>query len=390
MAFLVLDDEVSFVGNSDSIKIKDKIPNGIYKTTFDKFRGTYLEKTEMKLSHGKIYGEAQEIADHIVEAFKKNNPTKNLGVLFSGNKGLGKTLTTRLIIEQLVKNYPIITISSYTPDLTDFLENVKDCVILMDEFEKFMGGNANGSDNENDQTKQEKILSILDGNTGCTGNLFLFTVNNLWKVDENLKGRPGRIRYHYQFTSEKAEIVKNYCLDNLNNKENTEEVVRCLGETKFVSMDILTSFVEELNNFPNKKPAEVIKYFNVETSDDDTHYLVTVKVVWNGKELVYTDKAPLSYFQEGRWLDIRYRGLKDREEGRKLGIPDNIRICLYEDIDIGYFGTTELTSDDYEILEETWHQSNDKFNEHNFQVLSFTIKDSEADRRMRSYNRGAY
>ena len=390
MAFLVSEDNVRFIGNSDSIKIKDRIPAGVYKTAVDPFRGTYLEKTEIKLSHGKIYGEAQNIANHIVESFKKNDSTKNLGVLFSGYKGLGKTLTTRLVIEQLVKNYPIITISKYSADLPDLLENVKGCVILMDEFEKFMGGSASGnplnSDSESEQTKQERILSILDGNTGCTGNLFLLTVNDLFRVDENLKGRPGRIRYHYKFTSEKADVVRNYCIDNLKNQENIEEVVKCLGETQLVSMDILTSFVEELNAFPNKTPAEVIKYFNIEASDEDSNYLFTARVLWKGKEFIYQDRAPLHYYYDGRWMTIRYKNPKDRDELQKKGIPEHLRLSIYEDADIRSFGTTDLIlGSDYEVEEETFNQ-NDNFAEEDFKILSFTVKDVDADRRMRNYN----
>ena len=276
MNFLITEDEVAII-NSDDIKLGQQVPLGFWKLDAAQFKGIFLRKTDFKLSHGKIYGKSQNIANHIVKAYECNPSSRNMGVLLSGGRGLGKTLTTRLVIEQLVKTHPVIVVSDYFNGMVDFLENLKGCVILMDEFEKVMGGNIHGNDAENEQTKQETLLSLLDGNTGSCGNLFLLTVNNTYKLDENLKSRPGRIRYHYRYVSETADVVREYCKDNLNNKEHTEEVVKVLGGAEYVSMDIITAFVEELNNFPEMRPSEVIDYFNIESGDTKYTFTVTVK-----------------------------------------------------------------------------------------------------------------
>ena len=276
MNFLITEDEVAFI-NSDDIKLGQQVPLGFWKLDAAQFKGIFLKKADFKLSHGKIYGKSQNIADHIVQAYKYTPEDKNMGVLLSGGRGLGKTLTTRLVIEQLAKTHPIIIISDYFNGMVDFLENIKGCVILMDEFEKVMGGNIRGNDAENEQTKQETLLSLLDGNTGSSGNLFLLTVNNTYKLDENLKSRPGRIRYHYRFISETADVVREYCKDNLKNQDRIEEVVKALSCAEYVSMDIITSFVEELNNFPEMKPSEVIDYFNIESGDKKYIFTVIVK-----------------------------------------------------------------------------------------------------------------
>lgn len=327
MSFLVMDGDVSYI-DADSIELKKEIPVGIYKTAFDKFRGTFLTKTEIKLSHGKIYGNSQKIADHIVESFKINSSDKNLGVLLSGGRGLGKTLTTRLVIEQLFEKYPIITISEYTPDLPDFLSHIKECVILMDEFEKFMGGNIRGNEAEDEQTKQETLLSILDGNTGNAGNLFLLTVNNVYKLDENLKSRPGRIRYHYRYESEAAEVVRGYCNDNLNDKSIIEDVVKVLGAAKYVSLDIITSFVDELNKFPNLKPLEVMDFFNIDTTD--SRYKAIINVEINGHTIQY-ERTFRDYVSE-EWFSIsRACATKLKNAGKYDEVPDNINISLDSD-----------------------------------------------------------
>ena len=234
MAFLNIDGEYCWM-DGDGISVDKVIKKNIWKMVPTKVGPKLTPLDDFKLSHGKIYGNSQNRANHIVEAFRKNDAEHNLGVLLSGGRGLGKTLTTRLILEKFYGKKPIIIISEYINGMADFISKFKGCVILMDEFEKFTGGNTDSED-ENSLTKQESLLSIFDGNTGCSGNLFLLTVNNTYKLNENLKSRPGRMRYHYKFTSENATVVRNYCNDNLNNKEIIEDVVETLGSAGFVSM----------------------------------------------------------------------------------------------------------------------------------------------------------
>lgn len=389
--FLKLENSVRYIDadSVDDLKLSHEVPVGVWKLTCAQYVGFYLEETEIKLSHGKIYGDAQNIADHVVEAFEKNNPEKNLGVLFSGEKGLGKTLTTRLVLEKLYGKKPIIVISNYINGMADFISNFKGCVILMDEFEKFMGGNTDVEDRSS-LTKQETLLSIFDGNTGCSGNLFLLTVNNTYKLDENLKSRPGRIRYHYKFTSENASVVRSYCNDNLNNKEIIEDVVTTLGGAGVVSMDILSSFVDELNKFPDKKPSEVLKYFNIENENSDETFRATFKVLWKDTEVTYTDRSPLRYLQgDGRWFDWKVASDKEAEKFRKLGIPDCIHITLDEDASISSYFENVLSEDDYTIDSETFNQS-DSFGENDLAVVRATVKSASMDKNIRRYNRDAF
>jgi hypothetical protein len=350
--------------------------------------GSYLEKTELKLTHGKIYGNSQEIANHVVEAYKLNPVEKNMGVLLSGDRGLGKTLTTRLIIEQLINEKTIIVVSEYTSDLSDFLTNIKNCVILMDEFEKFMGGKINGED-EDSQTKQETILSILDGNTGCTGNLFLLTVNDTYKLDDNLISRPGRIRYHYKYISETAAVVRNYCEDNLIRKELTEDVVKALGAAKYVSMDIISSFVDELNHFPNSTPDQVMKYFNIE-ANNGIDYTFSVVVVIGGRKWNYAAHVTEEYeLTDGFWLackrpaEISKLQSKQRdewtEEEKKFfeawqDKPNNLRICLDEDAIPTYiYGSAEIDPSTITIL----NVDSEEFDQDSIEVLKVSVKDNE-------------
>jgi hypothetical protein len=384
--FLKLENTVRFVDadSIDDLKLSKEVPIGVWKLSCAQFIGFFLEETEVKLSHGKIYGDAQSIADHIVEAFEKNDPNKNLGVLLSGDKGLGKTLTTRLVLEKFYGKKPIIIISDYINGMVDFISNFKGCVILMDEFEKFTGGNTDSED-KNSLTKQESLLSVFDGNTGCSGNLFLLTVNDTYRINENLKSRPGRIRYHYKFASENATVVRNYCNDNLNNKDLIEDVVSTLGGVGLVSMDILSSFVDELNKFPDKKPSDVLKYFNIENENTDENFKLIAKVLWGDIEVTYVDRAPLRYFKDSRWLSWKVSDDKVAEKLRKADIPDNISISIDEDADISSYFENVLSEDDYTINNETFEQT-DSFDEEDLRVLKVVVKSTEMDRKVKRYN----
>lgn len=380
--WLKIDDSLMFM-NGDSVSSLDVMPNKVYKTVFSKLQGTFLKETEIKLEHGVIYGNSQKIADHIVQAYNLSDKSKNLGVLLSGGRGLGKTLTTRLVMEQLKDKFPIVIVSEFTPDLPDFLSNLKNCVILMDEFEKFMSGNANGSDNEDDQTKQETILSVLDGNTGCSGNLFLLTANNIYKIDENLKSRPGRIRYHYKYESENAEVVRNYCNDNLQRKDIIEEVVRVLGVAKYVSLDIITSFVDELNKFPNLTPLEAMEFFNIESSE--TKYKINIIAEVNGKQVIY-ERTFRNYLAE-EWctLTSKFRNKYSDDDS----VPEHINVSLDSDEMPGYiYGKEQIDPAVLELNDVSG--CGDKVSTEDVHILSVVLEDPDFESFSKKYNKNSF
>ena len=261
MAYLVGKTSVDIIGD-DAIDIRENLPIGFYKLEAAPMHGLYLEKVDYNTLHGKIYGKANIIASHVAEAYEKSD--KSLGVLFSGGKGLGKSLTTRLIIEKLMSSHPIIIINKYIDGMFDFLEPIKNVIYLFDEFEKTMRGNANEQNNDTKSTtKQDQILTFLDGTASGTHNLFLLTVNNKRELNDNLLSRPGRIRYHYQFESCDADTIRSYCKDNLKKPELESEVVNTLTATRYVSLDIVRALVDELNDY-DVTVNEAMSYLNID------------------------------------------------------------------------------------------------------------------------------
>lgn len=261
MAYLVGKTSVDIISD-DAVDIRDSLPAGFYKLEAAPMRGFYLDKADYNTAHGKIYGKSDMIASHVADAYEKSD--RSLGVLFSGGKGLGKSLTTRLIIEKLKDKHPVIIINKYISGMFDFLEPIKNVIYLFDEFEKTMRGNVNEqNDNDKSTTKQDQILTFLDGTASGTHNLFLFTVNEKRELNDNLLSRPGRIRYHYQFESCDAETIRNYCKDNLKKPELESEIVDTLTATRYVSLDIVRALVDEVNTY-NVTVNEAMNYLNID------------------------------------------------------------------------------------------------------------------------------
>ena len=108
---------------------------------------------------------------------------KNLGVIFNGIKGTGKTVAAKLLCNKL--DLPVICVPAAFDGLELFLSQIPfDCVIFIDEMEKIF------KKDENDSV----LLRVIDGIYSGGRKLFIMTTNTL-NINNNLVGRPGRIRY---------------------------------------------------------------------------------------------------------------------------------------------------------------------------------------------------
>lgn len=344
MAYLVGKTSVDIISD-DAVDIRDNLPAGFYKLEAAPMRGFYLDKADYNTAHGKIYGKSDMIASHVADAYEKSD--RSLGVLFSGGKGLGKSLTTRLIIEKLMSRHPVIIINKYIDGMFDFLEPIKNVVYLFDEFEKTMRGNVNEqSSNNNATTKQDQILTFLDGTASGTHNLFLFTVNEKRELNDNLLSRPGRIRYHYQFESCDAETIRNYCKDNLKRPELESEIVDTLTATRYVSLDIVRALVDEVNTY-DVTVNEAMNYLNI----DFRRISLQARVTWALGDVQKTYTISM-----GTWIPGNHeisQSLESHDEDDDTGSGNYWYLCLHIDMDgktiplVGSLNVTKSTFVDY-------------------------------------------
>lgn len=237
------------------------IPPGIYETELT-MTGWYLHKTADRFEFPyKLYDLQNDFLLHLKKTYE--HTTGNLGILFNGIRGTGKTVTAKMFANML--NLPIIIVKSMGDDnngLVSYLSSFNfDCIFFFDEFEKQF--------NENDCS----ILQFMDGvYSSNSRRIFLLTTNSL-SVNENLLSRPSRIRYIREFGNLDEKVVREYLKDNLHDQEATEELIGYVDTLTISTIDILKTIVEEVNIHGIDQFLEIKKFFNVKTATYDYHMI---------------------------------------------------------------------------------------------------------------------
>ena len=194
---------------------------------------------------------------------------KNLGVIFNGLKGTGKTLSAKLLCNAL--DLPVVIVQYPYEGLVNFLQSLCfECIVFIDEAEKTF---KKGEDDD-------VLLRLIDGVYNQTRKLYILTTNQL-TLNDNLLGRPGRIRYRFEFGNLLPKAVKDYLDDNLlpeyvDQRKNILEQVDLL---EISTIDILKALVDEVNihgclpesqclNIPTAKHAfEVLEFYYITELD---------------------------------------------------------------------------------------------------------------------------
>lgn len=231
---------------------KNPLNVGIYKIIPQSpIKPTHLEDfTDFSLP-SKLYGESLDyLTNKVIKSFSEHN--KSVGVLLSGLKGTGKSLQLKHIAVNA--NIPFLIVDTFIEgsELITFLEKIPtSCVVVFDEFEKVYY----------EEREQETILPLLDG-LSSSPHIFVLTTNS--KVSEFLIGRPSRIRYHKKYHGLDDSIIKEITDDLLIEKPRVEEVSNFLSMMDNVNMDMVVSFIQDINLFPDEQLEKIIKTFNIE------------------------------------------------------------------------------------------------------------------------------
>ena len=154
-------------------------------------------------------------------------------MIFNGLKGTGKTIAAKLLCNRT--GLPVVVISKPMEGMLEFVQSLCfECVILIDEAEKTF------------DEEQEVLLKMIDGVYNSTRKLYILTTNKLC-IDENLIGRPGRIRYIKEFSNLSAKAISDVVDDNLNDVSLKEGVLKLVDSLEISTIDILKSIIEECN-----------------------------------------------------------------------------------------------------------------------------------------------
>lgn len=196
----------------DTLRTYDKLPAQSYVVRFDKQSGFYMEKyVDIEIKEEKVYGVHLTKVDKVLTSFDAFS--RNLGVILSGDKGIGKSLFAKLLaLKAIEKGLPMIVIDRYVPGIASYIESIEqEAMFLFDEFDKTFG-EVHAKDG--DASPQTELLSLFDGISGGK-RLFVITCNELRKLNEYLVNRPGRFHYHFRFEYPSAEEIRQYMMDKI-------------------------------------------------------------------------------------------------------------------------------------------------------------------------------
>ena len=200
---------------------------------------------------------------------------KNLGVIFNGIKGTGKTISAKLLCNAI--GLPVVIVQNNGDGLLPFLQSLNfECVVFIDEAEKTF---KKGEDDD-------ILLRLIDGVYNACRRLYILTTNQL-TLNDNLLGRPGRIRYRFEFSNLLPEAIEEYLKDNLRPDmvDQKEKILQQIDLLEISTIDILKALVDEVNihgqlpekpclNIPVAKFAyEILKFHYWENVDAKTEVM---------------------------------------------------------------------------------------------------------------------
>lgn len=252
----------------DSLKTYDTLPVGVYTIRFSQFKGFYLEQhAPMEVKESKIYGVHQEKVDKVLSSFDAFN--RSLGVILSGDKGIGKSMFARLLsIDANKKGLPLILVEEYIPGIASFIEEIEqEVVVLFDEFDKTFANGGGG-----DKDPQATLLGLFDG-ISQGKKLFVITCNELRMLNDYLINRPGRFHYHFRFEYPSAEEIKEYLLDKLDDKYYGQiDPVVAFSRKVDLNYDCLRAIAFELNlGTPFEEAIKDLNILNVNSERYDLY-----------------------------------------------------------------------------------------------------------------------
>lgn len=237
----------------------EKLPKGIYILNYDENRGFHLSKKDELPQPKKLYGD-HSITKRWMTSW--NNCEKNMGIILSGTKGTGKTVTAQKFC--IESGLPVILITQAwsgpafinfitSPDLGEF-------ICFIDEFEKIYNEN-----NREDQGSAIDLMSMMDGNYN-TKIIFLLTVNT-FRINEYLINRLNRIKYKKEYGDYlDADVVDSVIADLLNDKKYTESIHKFFDRIGILTFDLLVNIIKEINIF-DQDAMECGKHLNLKAED---------------------------------------------------------------------------------------------------------------------------
>lgn len=242
------------------------LPKGTYGISFDPMTGYSLYTLpDLEAPNYRVYGRRDETIAKVLNTYGHLN--RSLGVLFEGDKGIGKSSTTVELARQArdLFDLPVFMVNNDTPGLSDYLAKFGECVIVFDEFEKNFPRNSEGN-------AQEQFLTLFDG-TDSAKRLYIVTVNDTNKLSPFFLNRPGRFHYLISFDYPDIEAVTEYLTNEAPQAtaQQLNEAVAFAYRAR-LNYDHLRAIALELTVAgPNARVEELVADLNLRDTEDITY-----------------------------------------------------------------------------------------------------------------------
>lgn len=258
----------------DEEQLSDTLAPGVYTLEMS-MNGPYLYKVADRYQvPSRVYGKAQTNAQRAIKAFEERE--QSTGVLLSGLKGAGKTMTATLMGNMVIDlGLPVIEVkSAIDPEVVEYvLTAVGKCAALIDEFGKLYNLKKNDSDKDDNNKDSGRVASLLSLFAGTTTSkrLMILTENNLAQINSFMLDRPGRVLYHFRHNSLDPEVIEGIGRDKNVPGSFIDDVVNACFMSPSASFDVINAVYDEYLRTPGTF-TEVVQGMNVPMSSDTYRY----------------------------------------------------------------------------------------------------------------------
>lgn len=268
----------------------------------------------------KLYGDMESNAIRFWTTFATS--TTSLGVMLTGQSGTGKTELAKVLSNIAISaGLPVVVVTDLkaTIETVNFLNNLKDVIILFDEYSKNFDSNL-----------QDKMLTMFSSINGYK-KMYIITENDKNTISRFIRNRPGRVLYHIDYSRVKEDVIIEYCADKKVDEAFGSELLKLYAKSTIFSFDHMQALVGEHLRYPNDTLEDILSLLNLEILTKEIK--ITLRRVINqaGESLEF---RPLSFdvsvWEKGRPLWVWVTTLKDDiaiTVKSVVDIKDNIITC---------------------------------------------------------------
>ena len=114
----------------NSMKTYDQLPPNAYLVNFSEKTGFFLTLYSDIDIKEKVYGVHDEKVNKVLASFQQFQ--RNLGVILSGDKGIGKSLFSKMLAQRGIElGIPLIIANNYIPGIGEYLNSIEQEVIVL-------------------------------------------------------------------------------------------------------------------------------------------------------------------------------------------------------------------------------------------------------------------